>query len=134
VESIWSLCRLQLDDPENIHLVVFKVDSTWTEWGPSGLWQSPGGVQLECVGECKVHEDAATQREELLIPHGGLDKDRFKQAVQARNSCMCLYNQPEIRHYCKKCMHFLSHSENFCSFFLAQNNSLVRLQGFSCCN
>jgi hypothetical protein len=37
----------------NIHLVVFKVDSTWTEWSPSGLHQTPGGVQPECVGECK---------------------------------------------------------------------------------
>jgi hypothetical protein len=30
-----------------IDFVVFKVDSTWTE-------RSPGGVQPECMEECKV--------------------------------------------------------------------------------
>jgi len=53
-------------------------------------------------------EDATTRREELVIPHAGLDKDRFKQAVQARNTRMRLYSQPEIRHYCRKCTRFLS--------------------------
>jgi hypothetical protein len=53
VESRQSLCRLQMDSglmiQKYIDFVVFKVDSTWTEW-------SPGGVQPECVGECKVHQ------------------------------------------------------------------------------
>jgi hypothetical protein len=56
-------------------------------------------------------EDATTRREQLVIPHAGLDKDRFKQAIQARNTRMRLYNQPEIRHYCKKCTRFLSRGE-----------------------
>jgi hypothetical protein len=59
VESRQSLCRLQMDSglmiQKYIHFVVFKVDSTWTEWSPSGHHRSPGGVQPECVGECKVH-------------------------------------------------------------------------------
>jgi hypothetical protein len=59
VESRQSLCRLQMDSglmiQKYIYFVVFKVDSTWTKWSPSGLHRSPGGVKPECVGECKVH-------------------------------------------------------------------------------
>jgi hypothetical protein len=55
MESRQSLCRLQMDSglmtQKYIDFVVFKVDSTWIEWSPSGL----NGVQPECVGECKVH-------------------------------------------------------------------------------
>jgi hypothetical protein len=62
VESRQSLCRLQMDSGLMIqkytNFVVFNVDSTWTEWSPSGLHWSPGGVQPECVGECKVHGQA----------------------------------------------------------------------------
>jgi hypothetical protein len=66
VESGQSLCRLQMDSglmiQKYINFVVFKVDSTWTEWSPSGLHWSPGGVQPECVGECKVHKNAVTTK------------------------------------------------------------------------
>jgi hypothetical protein len=59
-DSMQTPDGLQMDSrlmiQKNIHLVVFKVDSTWTEWSPSGLCRSPGGVQPECVGECKVHQ------------------------------------------------------------------------------
>jgi hypothetical protein len=59
MESRRSLCGIQMDSSlmiqKYIDLVVFKVDFTWTERSPSGVHWSPGGVQLECVGECKVH-------------------------------------------------------------------------------
>jgi len=39
VESRWSICRLHMDDPE-----IYRFGCI------------PGGVQLEYVGECKVHD------------------------------------------------------------------------------
>jgi hypothetical protein len=50
VESRQSLCRLQMDSglmiQKYINFVVFNVDSTWTEWSPSGL----NGVHLDSTG------------------------------------------------------------------------------------
>jgi hypothetical protein len=50
VESRQSLCRLQMDSglmiQKYINFVVFNVDSTWTEWSPSGL----NGVHMDSTG------------------------------------------------------------------------------------
>ena len=51
-------------------------------------------------------EDRQLQRLTLVVPHGGLAKDRFTAAVQTRNNRFCLCSQPELLHYCKKCTCF----------------------------
>ena len=55
-------------------------------------------------------EDHSGRQQRLIVPHGGLDKDRYKAAIQARNIRMRLYSQPELRHYCKRCTRFFSQS------------------------
>jgi hypothetical protein len=49
-------------------------------------------------------EEHISHHSTLTVPHTGLQKDRFTAAVQARNAQMRLYCQPEIRHYCTKCL------------------------------
>jgi hypothetical protein len=49
-------------------------------------------------------EDSFSRLSTLIVPHTGLQKNRFLAAVQARNAQMRLYSQPEIRHYCTKCL------------------------------
>lgn len=51
-------------------------------------------------------EDCQLQRSTLVVPHGGLAKDRFTAAVQTRNNRFRLCSQPELLHYCKKCTRF----------------------------
>ena len=51
-------------------------------------------------------EDCQLQRSTLVVPHGGLVKDRFTAAVQTCNNHFCLCSQPELLHYCKKCTRF----------------------------
>jgi hypothetical protein len=49
-------------------------------------------------------EDYTARQQTLIVPHSGLQKDRFTTAIQARNSRIRLYGQPELRHHCKKCL------------------------------
>ena len=79
-------------------------------------------------------EDAAIRQEQLVIPHTGLDKDCFKQAIQARNTRMQLYNQPEIHHYCRKCTRFLSNGKTSGLEVVLKANLLLRQEGFCCCH
>ena len=39
----------------------------------------------------------------LEVPHTGLQKDRFKPAMQERNLWFVQEGQPEIDHWCRKC-------------------------------
>jgi hypothetical protein len=49
-------------------------------------------------------EDYTARQQTLVVPHSGLQKDRFTAAIQARNSRIRLYGQLELRHHCKKCL------------------------------
>jgi CxC6 like cysteine cluster associated with KDZ transposases len=51
-------------------------------------------------------EDSHARQELLEVPHTGAQKDRFTSVIQAHNLCFQLYNQPEIWHYCNKCVCF----------------------------
>lgn len=42
----------------------------------------------------------------LILPHTGLQRDRFTVAIRERNIWFHLYGQPSIQHYCKKCVQF----------------------------
>jgi hypothetical protein len=39
----------------------------------------------------------------LEVPHTGLQKDRFKMAMEARNLRFVHEGQPEVDHWCRKC-------------------------------
>lgn len=49
-------------------------------------------------------EDHKARQSTLVVPHTGEQKDRFTEAMQARNALIRLYSQPEIRHHCDKCI------------------------------
>jgi hypothetical protein len=51
-------------------------------------------------------EDCHSRQQALMVPHDGTQKNRFTEAIRARNLRFRLYSQPEIRHYCKKCVRF----------------------------
>ena len=53
-------------------------------------------------------KDCQTQRATLVVPHGGPAKDRFTEAVCARNDRLRLCSQPELQHFCNKCTRFYS--------------------------
>jgi len=44
------------------------------------------------------------RNEFLRVPHGGLQKDRYTEAIRRRNLSIRAYGQPEIRHQCAKCV------------------------------
>src|ERR1700722_2914027 len=49
-------------------------------------------------------DDHQARGETLVVPHTGNQQDRFKTAMQARSIRIRLYHQPEINHYCAKCI------------------------------
>lgn len=49
-------------------------------------------------------EDHQSQSKTLVVPHTGAQKDRFTDALRARNLRFRLHGQPELRHHCKKCL------------------------------
>lgn len=51
-------------------------------------------------------EDSHARQESLEVPHTGAQKDRFTPTIKARNLRFRLYSQPELRHYCNKCVRF----------------------------
>lgn len=51
-------------------------------------------------------EDCFSQRTTLVVPHIGQSKERFTEAVNARNNRFRLTGQPELLHYCNKCTRF----------------------------
>ena len=48
-------------------------------------------------------EDHRTQCTTLHLPHGGDRRNRFTEAIRARNIHIKLFGQEELRHYCDKC-------------------------------
>ena len=48
-------------------------------------------------------EDYLLQNRTLVVPHGGLARDRFTEPVCLRNKRFRLCSQPELFHHCKKC-------------------------------
>lgn len=50
--------------------------------------------------------DSHEQNQSLVLPHTGLQKDRLMVAIRERNLRISLYGQPELSHYCNKCVRF----------------------------
>ena len=58
----------------------------------------------ECLGWiCLVGLTWGPQAQ-LQLPHTGKQKDRFTEEMTKRNKCIIHESQPEISHYCNKCM------------------------------
>ena len=50
--------------------------------------------------------DSDVRNQKLSLPHGGLQRHRFNQALDVRNNCMAGSGQEMWTHACNKCMHF----------------------------
>ncbi|EDR10781.1 uncharacterized protein LACBIDRAFT_324667 [Laccaria bicolor S238N-H82] len=59
-------------------------------------WTS--ATNCACFYNVALHGD----HQSLSVPHGGLDKDRYKLAMQPQSIRMQLYSQPELWHYCSE--------------------------------
>jgi hypothetical protein len=49
-------------------------------------------------------EDCQRRSAALNIPHTGAQKDRFTAAIHVRNLRFRVHGQPELRHFCDKCL------------------------------
>ena len=56
-------------------------------------------------------QDAVEREEHLVVKHTGDQKDHFVDLVQARNQCIRIKGQPEVTHFCNKCMHWYLNSD-----------------------
>jgi hypothetical protein len=63
-------------------------------------------------------EECGYRQETLIVPHTGLQKNRFKDAIRARNLRFRLYSQPELRHHCNKCLRVYSGEDGRGRIFL----------------
>jgi hypothetical protein len=83
-------------------------------------------------------EDATDRQEYLIVTHIGDQKDRFSELVQARNQCMRIEGQPELIHFCDKCVCWLYSADGSGEYMSVLNpTSLLndycsRSQMFSC--
>lgn len=68
--------------------------------------------------------DHATRSLLLVVPHVGLQKDRFQAAMQERNERIVYHGQPEIAHYCEGCMRVYEEEDS-------EGSSILRKYGAS---
>lgn len=72
------------------------------------VWKFDAELRTEHVwdGFCLLSllEDHARNGSQLSVPNGGLQKDRFTQAMQARNLRIQAAGQKEYAHCCNKCV------------------------------
>jgi hypothetical protein len=71
-------------------------------------WQFGSELTTEHVWDAFVIvsllEDKLRARQRLHVPHTGAQKDRFREAMAARNRDIVLYGQPDaVGHACDKC-------------------------------
>lgn len=61
-------------------------------------------------------DDRARNGGLLQVPHTGEQKIRFDAAMQEMNDRYVLYGQPEVPHYCDKCMRvYVDEDGNLCT-------------------
>jgi hypothetical protein len=79
-----------------------------SDTAPPGDWAFGFTVTTEKVWDGFVLmvllEDCQGQSKLLEVPHTGAQKDRFTAALHSRNLHFRMYGQPELHHYCNKCM------------------------------
>lgn len=71
------------------------------------------GVILFCL-----LEDAERQGFSLQLPHTGEQRDRLTSVVRTRNDRFERDGQPELTHYCEKCVRFYEDGDGFLAFKL----------------
>jgi hypothetical protein len=75
---------------------------------PLGDWAFGFSVTTEQVWDAFVIlallEDHQSRSKTLVVPHIGAQKDCFTDALRAQNLRFRLHGQPELWHYCKKCL------------------------------
>lgn len=64
---------------------------------PEHVWQ--GVMILALLQYKRVH-----QSEQLVVPHDGEQLVRFDLAMKSRNEHIVQNRQPELPHYCNKCL------------------------------
>ena len=77
---------------------------------PDTRWQFNMEVTSDQVYDAftilSLLEDCQLQNLTFVVPHGGPAKDRFTEAVRARNNRFRLTSQPVLLHFCNKCTRF----------------------------
>ena len=65
-----------------------------------------------------LQEHHRQRGEPLMLPHGGVQHDRFRAAVEARNAYVQVHGLPDLAHYCTKCVRFWTDDEGIptCSY------------------
>ncbi|TCD66467.1 hypothetical protein EIP91_001347 [Steccherinum ochraceum] len=53
-------------------------------------------------------KDSQGQDTVLKVPHGGLQRDRFTEAMKARNTRIKICGYPELLHYCNRCTRIMT--------------------------
>jgi hypothetical protein len=104
--STTGMTRTSATNCARLYNLCFKSESEFLGWPFSFMattelvWDS--FVLLSLLEDCQRH--LAT----LILPHTGLQRDWFTAAIRERNVRFRLpvYGQPNIRHYCKKCVRF----------------------------
>lgn len=71
-------------------------------------WQFGSELTTEHVWDAfiivSLLEDKLRARQRLCVPHTGAQKDRFREAMAARNKDIVLNGQPDaVGHVCDKC-------------------------------
>lgn len=71
-------------------------------------WQSGSRLSTPMVWDTSVLlallEDPEDRQTVLSVPHTGTQKDHFTAQLDTRNEHIILQGQPEIFHWCDKCM------------------------------
>ncbi len=83
-------------------------------------WQFGSVIRTEHVWDAfrilSLLEHSLRQGEVLVVPHTGEQKERFDVAMQQRNDHIIRFGQPELRHYCDKCIRIYERGQTFGEF------------------
>jgi hypothetical protein len=81
---------------------------TLSDTVPPGDWAFGFTLTTEHVWDgfviLALMDDHHHRSQTLKVPHTGAQKDRFTEALKSRNIRFRVQGQPELRHYCKKCL------------------------------
>ena len=89
----------------------------------TGDWQFVSHLSTEQVWDAFVIysllDEKKRHREQLKVPHTGLQSDRFKQAMEERTQDIILNGQPDaVLHACDKCFRcYETQAGEFCGYF-----------------
>jgi hypothetical protein len=98
----FALCRTSATNCARMY------NHTLSDTAPPGDWAFGFMVTTEQVWDgfvlLALLEDCQGRSKLLEVPHTGAQKDRFTAALRSRNLRFRTYGQPELRHYCNRCL------------------------------